>query len=298
MRDFRFGVNLWDFASRAELTRLCGAAEAYGFDVALVPDHVGRNLPAPFPSLVAMAAATERLRLGTFTLNIGFWNPHLLAREVAATDVLTDGRLELGLGTGYVRAEFETVGVPWQPFPERVNRIESTLDELERLFADGEAGYDTVQRPRPPLLIGGQSDATLRLAAERADIIGFTAAGQAKGRPTGTLRMFSSGEFADRVAVFRELAGERLPEIEINLLIQGVVVTDDRRKTFEELRETYGFDLTVDELLDVPVLLVGTEEQIVEQLRERRERYGVTYFSVLKPYLDAFGPIVSRVKEG
>ncbi|MFF3146594.1 LLM class flavin-dependent oxidoreductase, partial [Streptomyces sp. NPDC057927] len=110
-RPFRFGVNLLAPAPLDEWRAKCRRAEELGYDVILVPDHLG--MPAPFPSLVAAAEATERPRLGTFVLNAGFWNPTLLAREVATTDTLTGGRLELGLGTGYIRAEHDTAGLPW-----------------------------------------------------------------------------------------------------------------------------------------------------------------------------------------
>jgi hypothetical protein len=98
-RQFRFGVNFLESAPAEEWARKCRHAEALGYDVLLVPDHLG--WPAPFPSLVAAAQATQRPRVGTFVLNAAFWNPVLLAREVATTDQLTGGRLELGLGAGY-----------------------------------------------------------------------------------------------------------------------------------------------------------------------------------------------------
>lgn len=109
-RPFRFGVNLLSPAPADAWRAKCRRAEELGYDVILVPDHLG--MPAPFPSLVAAAAATARPRLGTFVLNSGFWNPTLLAREVAGTDALTGGRLELGLGTGYIRAEHDAAGLP------------------------------------------------------------------------------------------------------------------------------------------------------------------------------------------
>lgn len=110
-RPFRFGVSLIDPAPAGEWRAKCRRAEEIGYDVILVPDHLG--MPAPFPALVAAGAATERPRLGTFVLNAGFWNPALLAREVATTHALTDGRLELGLGTGYVQAEHDRAGLPF-----------------------------------------------------------------------------------------------------------------------------------------------------------------------------------------
>jgi probable F420-dependent oxidoreductase len=295
VRDFRFGVNIWQFATREELVAMVRYAEAYGFDIAMTADHLGHDERAPFPTLVAMAGATERMRLGTFVLNVGFWQPHLLAREVATTDLLTGGRLELGLGTGYIKAESDAAGIPWQPFLERVKRIEDTVVELDRLFADVEGGYGPAQRPRPPLLIAGNSEPMLRLAAERADIVGLTGGATVPGRP-GAIRELTPAEFDRRIAFFRECAGDRLADIEVNLLIQWVAVTDDRRAAAEEVGRVFEIDGPPEYVLDIPTLLIGSEEQIVEQLHERRERYGISYFTVLQRSLDAFGPIIARAR--
>lgn len=139
----------------------------------LVPDHLG--MVAPFPALVAAAEATERPRLGTFVLNAGFWNPTLLAREVATTDALTGGRLELGLGTGYVRAEHDTAGLPYGSPRERVDHLLRTVEELDRLLGSAEQQPQPMQK-RVPLLIGANGDRMLRLTAEHADIAAFTGA--------------------------------------------------------------------------------------------------------------------------
>ncbi|MYR59881.1 TIGR03621 family F420-dependent LLM class oxidoreductase, partial [Streptomyces sp. SID625] len=167
-RPFRFGVNLLDPASAGEWRAKCRRAEELGYDVILVPDHLG--WVAPFPALVAAAEATERPRLGTFVLNAGFSNPALLAREVATTDALTDGRLELGLGTGYVREEHERAGLPWGTPGERVTHLRRTVEELDRLLGSPDHRPRAAQQPRVPLLIGANGDRMLRLAAEHADI--------------------------------------------------------------------------------------------------------------------------------
>src|SRR3954469_11504751 len=135
-RSFRFGVSLLATASAAEWRAKCRRAEELGYDVILVPDHLG--MVAPFPALVAGATGPERPRLGTFVLNAGFWNPALLAREVATTDALTGGRLELGLGTGYVQAEHDTAGLPYGSPGERVDHLRRTVEELQRLLRDEE----------------------------------------------------------------------------------------------------------------------------------------------------------------
>ena len=151
----------------------------------LVADHLG--VPAPFPALVAAAEATERPRLGTFVLNAGFWNPALLAREVATTDALTGGRLELGLGTGYVQAEHEAAGLPWGSPGERVDHLRRVRSRSwTGCSARKSISLGPCSTPRVPLLIGGNGDRMLRLTAEHADIAAFTGARSVPGDPAGS----------------------------------------------------------------------------------------------------------------
>jgi probable F420-dependent oxidoreductase len=288
MTDFRFGVNLLAPADRGEWVNTCRRAEAFGYDVILVPDHLG--MPAPFPSLVLAAEATERPRVGTFVLNAAFWNPVLLAREVASTDQLTGGRLELGLGAGYVKAEFEAAGLPWESPGARVDHLERTVAELSRLLADPEQQPHPTTPSGPPLLIGGAGDRVLRLAARYADVVGFTGARTARD---GTLSLADAASVAERVAYVERQTGGR--KIEKNILLQAVVATDDRLSAAEELRR-YDPDLTPEQLLELPTLLIGTHQQMAEQLCERRETYGFSYITVLEPSLEAFAPVIGLLR--
>jgi probable F420-dependent oxidoreductase len=297
MREYRFGFNVRAATSPGEFRETCRDAEAFGYDVCLVPDHLGHDCPSPFVTMVAAAQATDRMRVGSFVLNIGFWNPSMLARDAAATDLLTGGRLELGLGAGHMKSEFDAAGIPWQPLGERMDRLEWTLDELDRLYApDAPDGYSTAQSPRPPIMLAGLNDRILTLAARRADIVGHTAIWQAKGKAPGTLRIGTHEEFAERVRFFREKAGERVDEIEANFLIQAVVVTDDPLGAMEKVVAEHGLEYTAQELLDAPTMFVGTVDEIVAQLADYRERYGITYFSVHEPYMRAFGPVIEKIR--
>ncbi|MFF4274569.1 LLM class F420-dependent oxidoreductase [Streptomyces sp. NPDC001536] len=280
-RPFRFGVNLIEPAPADVWRAKCRRAEELGYDVILVPDHLG--MPAPFPALVAAAGATERPRLGTFVLNAGFWNPALLAREVATTDALTGGRLELGLGTGYVQAEHDTAGLPFGSARERVDHLQRTVQELERLL-------DT----RVPLLLGGNGERMLGLAAEHAEIAAFTGASLVPGNTEGKLVPMANEEFAARLARYKELAAGREESAELNLLIQMVVVTEDRAAAVAPLVERVP-DATVEQALELPILLVGTLEQITAQVLAQRERYGFSYLTVLEPYMEAFAPVVAEL---
>jgi probable F420-dependent oxidoreductase len=289
-RPFRFGVNLMSLAPADEWRSKCRRAEELGYDVILAPDHLG--MPAPFPALVAAAEATERPRVGTFVLNAGFWNPALLAREVATTDALTGGRLELGLGTGYVQAEHETAGLPWGSPGERVDHLRRTIEELERLLDSEDHQPHPVQK-RVPLLIGANGDRMLRLTAEHADIAAFTGA---RTRDGGALEPIAAEELDERVALYRKLAAGRAEPAELNLLIQIVTVTDDPGAAIQPWLSHIPH-LTEQQVLELPIVLVGTLDDIVERVRAQRDRSGFSYLTVLEPNMEAFAPVIARLRE-
>ncbi|MFF5307248.1 LLM class F420-dependent oxidoreductase [Streptomyces sp. NPDC013161] len=284
-RPFRFGVNLLTSAPADEWRAKCGRAEELGYDVILVPDHLG--MVAPFPALVAAAEATERPRVGTFVLNAGFWNPTLLAREVTTTNDLTGGRLELGLGTGYVQAEHDTAGLPFGSPRERVDHLRYTVQELERLLDAAEC--------RVPLLLGGNGDRMLRLTAAHADIAAFTGASLEPGSTTGKLAPVDAAGFDQRVARYREFAADRTEPAELNLLIQQVAVTDDPASALKPLLDRRP-DLSLEQVVDLPVMLIGTLEQITAKLRALRDQHGFSYLTVLEPHLEAFAPVMAELR--
>ena len=191
MGAFRFSCNFFGVSSGDAFVDKCRRAEEYGYDAVLAPDHLGA--PAPFPLLVAAAAATERLRVGTLVLNVPFWNPALLAREVATTDILTGGRLEVGLGAGHMKWEFDEAGIGWKPFSTRADQLATTITELERFFTTDFEPLPEGAAPRPvqrrgfggsgpPLLVGGTGDRILRIAAAHADIVSVAGVYQLAGQ--------------------------------------------------------------------------------------------------------------------
>ncbi|MFF7212584.1 TIGR03621 family F420-dependent LLM class oxidoreductase [Streptomyces sp. NPDC008238] len=298
-RRFRFGVNLLEPAQGDAWARKCRRVEALGYDVLQVPDHLG--WPAPFPSLVAAAHATRRTRLGTFVLNAAFWNPVLLAREVATTVRLTGGRLELGLGAGYVREEFERAGLPYGTARDRVDHLERTLGTLAGLLPGpdgaGSAGGSGTGVPLPPLLLGGNGPRMLRLAARHAAVVAFTGAEADPGADDGSMRLLSAATVEERVAAARGYAAAYGTDPEFNVLVQRVVVTGDRRAAARELAP-HAPHLDEEELLDLPTLLVGTVAEIAEQLRRGRERFGFGYVTVLEGAMEAFAPVIAELRRG
>ena len=291
LRPFRFGVTLFTPASAAEWRARCRRAEELGYDVLLVPDHLG--MVAPFPALVAAAEATQRPRLGTFVLNAGFWNPALLAREAATTDALTGGRMEIGLGTGYVPAEHEEAGLPYGSARERVDHLAHTAGEVARLLGSAEFQPRPAQS-RVPLLIGANGDRMLRLTAEHADIAAFT--GARPGSAPGSLEPLNAEQLDERVARYRALAAGRAEPAELNLLIQLVAVTDDPEPVLKPLLERQS-QLTLDAALALPIVLAGPLEEVVARVRTQRERFGFSYLTVLEPYMEAFAPVMERLRE-
>ncbi|RSN01441.1 LLM class F420-dependent oxidoreductase [Streptomyces sp. WAC 01325] len=292
-RPFRFGVNLMTSAPAVEWRAKCRRAEELGYDVILVPDHLG--MPAPFPALVAAAEATERPRLGTFVLNAGLWNPALLAREVATTDALTGGRLELGLGAGYVQAEHDSAGLPFGTPGERVEHLRRTVEELDRLLGSESYEPRPAQRPRVPLLVGGNGDRVLRLTAEHADIAAFGGAYPDPKSSTGRLVPVTADRLDERVARYRGFAADRKEPAELNLLLQMVTVTQDREAVVQPLLDRVP-EITLEQALALPILLIGTLEQITAQVLAQRVRYGFSYLTVLEPYMEAFAPVIERLR--
>ncbi|MDH6143771.1 MULTISPECIES: TIGR03621 family F420-dependent LLM class oxidoreductase [Kitasatospora] len=290
MRSFRFGFTLASHRTPAALAETVRTAESYGYDRAVTVDHLGANRSSPFLTLLAAAHAGQQLQLGTYVLNCGFWNASILAREVATLSRLTEGKVELGIGAGVVKAEFDSAGIPFAPFRQRMDRLESTLDELDRLFA-----LET-DLTRPALLLGGTSDRLLRIAAERADTVSFSGWVQVPGRPTGTLGIIPAEHADERVGFFRKMAGDRLPAIEHDVFVLDVRVTDDRWAEAEAVAAEEPF-LTPEQALESPFILIGTVEEIAEQVLRHRERYGFTSFTVQRPAMEAFGPVIELVRK-
>jgi probable F420-dependent oxidoreductase len=289
MRPFRFGVNLTDPA--ADWTATCRRVEELGYDVLLVPDHLG--FPAPFPALVAAAAVTERVRLGTFVLNAAFYNADVLARDIAATDALTGGRLELGLGAGYVEAEFAKAGIPFGTGGSRLRHLATLSGRVQELLADPDHRPAAVQRP-VPLLMGGQGDRMLRLAGTTADIIGFTGLASDAG---GNLEVRPAAALDDRVAFVRAAAGERFEQLELNLLVQTVDTSaTSPAQGAASFVEQSGRPIDPATLLELPTFLFGPPEQLAEQLLAARDRFGISYYTVLSPFMEPFAEVVKLLR--
>lgn len=306
MRPFRFGLQL---AAEDPVAAVATArqAEAVGFDVVHTSDHVGPGNMAPLAPFAAIAVATERIRLCPLVLNNDFHHPVDLAREVIAIDHLSGGRMELGLGAGHSEPEYRMVGIPFDAPVVRKARLAESVEILRRLL-DGEmidhagehyrlvgAGVGRSHQAHLPILVGVNGSTALAHAACHADTIGLTGLG----------RTLEDGQHhetrweADRLDrtvgnIGRESAAAgRSPEL--HALVQMVVVTDDREAAALDVVRR-GLVSTVADALATPFLAVGTHEQIASHLRECRERWGISYFSVRT--LEDFAPVIRLIRAG
>jgi probable F420-dependent oxidoreductase len=224
-------------------------------------------------------------------------------------DLLTDGRLQLGLGAGSIKAEYDEAGLSFDTGATRVERLTEAVTIIKGLLKGEQVTFAgrhyrvtghriaplPVQRPHPPVLIGGNGRNLLTLAAREADIVGFSGVTfRQGGAAPPDLSGWRVAAIDERVRLVREMAGDRFPRLELNALVQRVVVTDDRRGAAEELTHRWT-QLSADEILESPYVLIGTIDQIVEDLQTRRARWGISYYVVQEPFLDAFAPVVARL---
>lgn len=276
--------------SRSEWVDKVRRAEALGYDVVAVADHLG--LSAPFPSLSLAAEVTERITLGTLVLNTPFYNPTLLARDVAALDRFSGGRLELGLGAGYTKEEFDATGIPMPGPGARVAHVEQTVLTMRKLYADANYQPAPTRPEGPRVLIGGSGNRLLRMATQHADVIALPGA---VGLENGVVDVMTADEVGERSDYLRRLLGERSDQVELSLHIYAVAGPAERDSVGDMARQLMpGF--TDERIRQSPSILVGTPQQMADSLREYRDRYGITYFTIIEPFMDAFAPVVEILK--
>lgn len=305
-RKFRFGIQTSRAGSREEWAAKAKKIEELGFSTLFIPDHFEDQF-APLIALTAAADATTTLRVGTLVLDNDYRHPLVLAKELATLDVLSGGRVEAGLGAGWMRTDYDQSGMPFDSPGVRIERMVEGLKIIRGLFGDEPVSFSgkhytvtnhsglpkPVQKPHPPILIGGGGRRVLRIAAREADIVGLNfqlpdGAVNAAAMATG-----SAEATAEKIAWIREAAGTRFDEIELNVTVFVSTVTDDREKMAERLAP--GFGTTPDRLLEVPHVLVGSVDQIVESLQRRREQYGFSYVVFSGDRFDAMAPVVKQL---
>jgi probable F420-dependent oxidoreductase len=319
-KPFRFGVMCSVGTSSADVRDKARRMESLGYYSILYNDHYagpGRAMeesnhaPQPvaaIPAVVVAAEATSTLKVGFRVIAADYHNPVVLAKELATIDVFSEGRLEIGLGAGWITKEYEAMGIPFDPASVRIARLGETIDVIRACMGTGEvnvtgahgvhaSGFKgspkSVQRPCPPIAVGGGARKVLELAARQADIVAFNVNNRAgKISPQGT-QLSTAEETEKMVELVRQAAGPRWDDLELEIGAYFTAITDDAKRAAEALGGYFG--LGIDDVLRHPHALMGSVDAICETLEERRQRYSFSYVTVLEHDVENFAPVVERM---
>lgn len=305
-RPFRFGVQLSTAPDGPAWTALARQAEDLGYSTLFMPDHFGDQL-SPTVALQAAADATTTLRVGSLVYDNDYRHPVVLAKDCATIDLLSGGRLELGLGAGWMTSDYVQSGIPLDEPKVRVDRMIEAVAVLKAAFSDQSvtfqgdhytvSGYDAlpkpVQKPHPPLLIGGGLKRVLSFAGREAQIVGINPTIPNGVTDHDAARSGTAAETDKKVAWVRDAAGDRYGDVEMNALHFATIVTDDRAGTIEMMAPLFG--LPPDEVADYPHALIGTVDEICADLEARRERWDFSYVVIQGASFTAFAPVVARL---
>ena len=318
MKPFRFGVQSYTASSPDDWRNQARRAESLGYSAFHLADHVigpgpalaATNHPvqivAAIPAMAVAAEATETIRIGCRVLCVDYRNPVVLAKELATIDFFAGGRLEIGLGAGWLGGEYEAIGVPFDPPGVRIDRLAETLAVLRACFDDGlvdvtgeyvhAVGFEGVPKSpvgRPPLMIGGGARRVLGLAGAEADIVSLNFDNSSgKIGPAG-VGSSTAAETKRKIDWIRAGADDRFDDLEIEIGGYFTVVTDDRAATLAAMAPMLG--LEPDELGRHPHALIGSIDAVCEQLEQRREEFGINYVTVGSAVAEAFAPVVDRL---
>jgi probable F420-dependent oxidoreductase len=313
VRPFRFGLQAARVNDPDQWLALARSAEESGYACFMVPDHLGRL--STFPALMAAAAVTREIKLATYVLNQDFRPPGVLAQEAAAVHLLTNGRLELGIGAGWAIHEYTQAGLKYDGAGVRVARFAEYLEVVKGLLnATAPFSYNgsfftldsyaplPKHRTPTPILVGGGSPRILAISGRLADIISVST----RASPDGRVDMpnIALAAVANKVRYIREAAGDRFDQIELNMTLRDVRLTNDRRATARELLNEWASvserlanveQVSEDDVLDSPHVAIGTVDQIVEQLEMARERWGFNYLEVSSTDAEAVAPLMEQL---
>lgn len=305
-RRFRFGLKFRAAADGAALAALARRAETLGYSTILVSDHPTHPQLAPLTAAAALACATTRLRIGSSVLANDFRHPVVLAKEVATLDVISGGRVELGLGTGWKKAEYEAMGLAFDAASRRIERLREAVAILRTFWSGqsgavagkhysiaGIAGFPAPVQPRIPILIGGGGRKVLSLAAETADIVGVNPAARSGAHDLETDLDSTADATDEKLRWIAEAAGARLETLELCMQVYADCVTASRAEGDRVLAARYAFPL--EQARQVPYAWVGSVDEICEGLEAKRARWGVSYWVVPEHAMETMAPVVERM---
>ena len=310
---FRFGVINEQTAAPDAWIAHVRRVEECGYSTFLIrdhfaPDYFGDQF-APFAALTAAACATTSLRVGTLVFDNDYRHPVMLAKEAATLDLLSGGRLELGIGAGWLQSEYDQAGMIYDPPGVRIQRLSEAIAVLKGLFAEPPLTFagahytisnlngfpKPAQRPHPPILIGAGHKRMLMLAGREANIVGILTTSVATGRVIDDPLARMADRVAEQVAWVRAGAGERFAEIELST-VATVIITDQRRARTEQwIRERGWSGVTAEQVWDMPAVLIGSVDQLADDLHRRREQLGFSYYVVSDQSAEAAAPLVARL---
>ena len=304
-RPFRFGIQLSTAPSGPAWADLARRAEGLGYDTLFMPDHFGDQL-GPVPALMAAADATTDLKVGALVFDNDYKHPVVLAKELATIDVLSGGRLIVGIGAGWMASDYEQSGIPMDPPGVRVTRMEEGIAVLKGCFAEGPfsvsgehytiTDYDGQPKPAqspPPFLIGGGAKRVLSIAAREAQIVGINPSIHSGHVDADAARNGAADETDKKIGWVREAAGDRYDHLEINLLQFAGIVTDDRKGTAEMMAPLFG--LPPEEVETYPHACIGSVEEICDSLEQRRERWDASFLVFQGDTMEPLAPVVAKL---
>lgn len=306
-RPFRFGVQVSHASSAKEWADLARRSEDAGYDVLTMPDHFTNQL-APVPALMAAANATTTLRIGALVFDNDYKHPVVLAKELATMDLLCDGRTEIGLGAGWMISDYEQAGITYDSPKVRIDRFIEGLSVIRGALGPDAFSFSgdyytisqynglpkPVQQPLPPILIGGGGPRVLGFAAREADIVGINGTMTAGVVGAEAISTMTAASVDEKVALVAKAGSHRLSEIELNIRTFFVKVTDDRASTINAISSMFSVPA---ELIDTsPFALIGSVDACIEQLLERREKWGFSYTIVGAENIDECAPIVAALR--
>ncbi|MFN0027396.1 MAG: TIGR03621 family F420-dependent LLM class oxidoreductase [Acidimicrobiales bacterium] len=309
MRPFRFAVQCQRATDVRQWRAQVRKIEGLGFSTAYCPDHLDDQW-APIVAMTVGAEATSTLLVGSLVFDVDYRHPVMLAKEMATLDLISEGRLEVGLGAGWLREDYHAAGLTFDPAEVRIERLAETIDVCRGLWGPDPLSFDgahyhvhcLVGTPRPhrhggpPILVGGGGPKVLALAAQQADIVGLNASLHEGRLGPGVAQSALGFRFEQRRRWVQEAAGERFNQLELQLhtfLVQVTSTAAQAEELFEALAG--GFGLTPQQARTVPMVLAGTVEGICEQLLHHREHYATSYIVIHEGEIDAFAPVVARL---
>jgi probable F420-dependent oxidoreductase len=310
MRPFRFLADAGHIVTGPELAERARRAEQLGYHALVVPDHLIGQL-SPVVAMATVAAATSTLRVSAFVLNNDLRHPAVLAQDLASIDVLSGGRLDVAIGAGWNKAEYDAIGTRFDATPVRQARLAESITVLKGLFSgdpfdfagehytitDYAARPVPVQRPHPPFFIGGGGRRTLSLAGREANIVGLAPRILRETKVDAASLTFAAAR--EKIGWVREAAGDRFGSLEFNIYPSTwpPTVTDDlrgeARRVIDQLRSRTGVELTEQDVIDSPHLFIGSVERLVEKFLQLREELGIT--SILLGDIGELAPVLERL---